>query len=122
MWRFSDTADYRVYFDASDDVITTETPFGFVGWLQGQSGSANVSITFYKDVQGILSSKTTNSFSIYPDRGIAEAPSGSDLWINMFDTQDTSGNNYIDAPDPLLRGRKCLAGYCRTPSIWMMVR
>jgi len=122
MWRFSDTADYRVYFDASDDVTTTATPFGFVGWLQGQSGNANVFITFYKDVQGIVSSKTANSFSIYPDRGIAEPPNGSDLWINMFDTIDNVGNDYISAPDSSLRGRKCLAGYCRTPSIWMMVR
>ena len=56
-------------------------------------------------------------------RALADASSGiAPLAEDDRAEYGGGGYDYISAPDPLLRGRKCLAGYCRTQSIWMMVR
>ena len=54
--------------------------------------------------------------------GISEAQSGTDKWLDMWNTNDSS-NNYIYSDDSRARGTKCIAGYCYlNKPIWVMVR
>jgi len=120
MWRFADTSDYLVFFDASDN-DTSVVPGGFVGWLQG-GGQHGADVVLYKQVNTVSTPKTTKYLYFYSDRGISEHQGGSDVWLNVWNSPLDSSNSYISVESPSLQGSACLAGYCRSPSIWLMVR
>ena len=65
---------------------------------------------------------TILGLNFYSDRGISEAHSGSDKWLDIWNTADGS-NNYVYTDDSKALGTKCIAGYCYlNEPIWVMVR
>ena len=92
-------------------------------WLQGGFDNDNPTVTMYKTVNGITTGKTSvASMHFYSNNCLSENHGGSDQWIDMWTHTDGSGNNYTQVEDPSLMGTQCLVGYCRSPSIWLMVR
>ena len=58
----------------------------------------------------------------YSKYGISEVHDGTDKWINMWHSAQSS-NNFVTSDDRLARGTKCIAGYCYlNKPIWVMVR
>jgi hypothetical protein len=120
MWRFADTSSYLVFFDEVDN-DESAVQFGFAGWLNGETGNYFEDVVLYKQVNSISTPKTTLQLYWYTTRGISEDHSGSDSWLNVWNTPDPS-DSYISVDSSAVLGARCLAGYCRSNSIWLMVR
>ena len=118
MWRFASNNDVLVFADK-----TANSGNGFSDWLEGNgsSGTTTTNITFYKSVSSISSPSDSVQSAMNYTEGVSELGGGSDLWLNLWSSQDAS-NNYIQVEDDNLRGRKCIAGHCRSSTVWMMIR
>ena len=65
---------------------------------------------------------TISKLHFYSKYGISEVHDGTDKWINMWHSAQSS-NNFVTSDDRLARGTKCIAGYCYlNKPIWVMVR
>ena len=128
MFRFSDNDDIRLVYEraagspanfkAEFENFLMGTPAGLVRNLHG----------FYRfspaDNGRFPASNfaTINQLHFFNTNGISEAHVGTDLWVDMWRSPESS-NNYRESDNNAALGTKCIAGYCylNTP-IWMMVR
>jgi hypothetical protein len=115
LWRFSDTNAYQIYFDRTDHT-------DMANWLEGGTYNTSSTVTMYKTVNGVSTSKTgVSGMHYYSNSGLSESHGGSDQWLDMWNSTDGT-NNYTSLEDSSLQGTKCLTGFCRSQSIWIMVR
>jgi hypothetical protein len=118
MWRFADTSDYLLFFDADDHA-------GFASWLDGTVDNVTASLSLYKSVLGVPTGKTLIGSWLYQSVACVSenfSSIGRD-WGNMWTAADPAGTSpYAEGGSASLAGRKCIAGYCRSPAIWLMVR
>ena len=118
MWRFSTSTNYLLTFD-------TTAAAEFTSYLKGGNYSNNPAVGgLTKYVNGVATGpQSVGAIHYYSANGISEAHSGSDQWIDCWNGADGT-NNYTDVEggDAGLRGTKCIAGYCKTAPIWLMVR
>jgi len=117
MFRFSDTTDYVVWYEKANGVQR------FTDYLNGTTRDECASLSGWnRNISGTTTLDQTipNNVCYRWDNGISELKAGSDQWINIYTSADTS-DNYASA-DSGTQGHKCIGGYCRTEPIWMMVR
>ncbi len=127
MFRFADVNTIRVIYNRKAGAPQNEKK-EFENFLMGKSSQ------LAKDVHGFYKYDTANNRSptdgfvtisqlhFYSDKGISEWHSGTDKWLDMWNSADSS-NNYVTSDDSKARGTKCIAGYCYLDKpIWVMVR
>jgi hypothetical protein len=117
MWRFSDTADYRVYNDRMSAPR-------FMDFLRGGSYSELPTVggfRRYRPLDGWSGPTAVAEIHFYSGTGISEQHSGSDQWLDTWTSVDAT-NNYQSVTGTSTAGTKCIAGYCRANPIWLMVR
>ncbi len=117
MWRFSTTDKYWVQFDRSAHA-------GFTAFLEGAKVTNNPTVGgFTRNVAGKLTGPTSvSSMHYYYTNGISENHGGGDQWLDMWNGADGS-NKYKDIEgNSALAGTKCVAAYCKSAPIWMLVR
>ena len=142
MFRFSDHANIRVIYnwkEGSRPGVTNK----FDSFLMGSGSSRSYSgygryssqITsfdgdgFYKysPADGGKRNPSTGYASISGFRfsssyGISESSDGSDRWLNLWSSVDSS-YNYLASDNSKAVGTKCIAGYCYVDKpVWIMVR
>ena len=129
MFRFADVSTIRVIYNRKAGAPQKDKE-EFDKFLMGKSMQLIKSVYgFYKyspkDSNRSPSGgfATITSLFFYSDRGISEShASGSDKWLDMWNTADGS-NNYVYTDDSKALGTKCIAGYCYlNKAIWLMVR
>ena len=78
---------------------------------------------FTRNVAGKLTGPTSvSSMHYYYTNGISENHGGGDQWLDMWNGADGS-NKYKDIEgNSALAGTKCVAAYCKSAPIWMLVR
>ena len=129
LFRFSDDNNIRLVYERAADPPPTVNA-EFEDFLTG-TGTGLV-----KDVNGFFRYSpadqnkrfpasglaTINGFHFFYTRGISEAHSGTDRWVDMWNNAEGS-DNYVFSDTALSRGTKCIAGYCyENKPIWVMVR
>jgi UDP-3-O-[3-hydroxymyristoyl] glucosamine N-acyltransferase len=118
MWRFSDTVDYLIQHDRAASAA-------FVGFLFGDSYS-NTSISVpgfkrYRPLDGWTGPSTISAMHVGSTYYTSENHNASDQWLDLWTGAD-GNNNYQSVTGAGTIGTKCIAGYCRDATVWMMVR
>ena len=129
MFRFADVNTIRVIYSREAGAPQNEKT-EFEKFLMG--GSASLA----KDVYGFYKYSPADRnkrrpavgftkisrLHFYSAHGISEPHSGTDKWLDLWDSADGS-NNYITSDDSKAPGTKCIAGYCYlNKPFWVMVR
>ena len=133
MFRFADVNTIRVIYNRKAGAPQSDKT-EFDKFLMGKTLNTNRKVYgFYKYSPAehnkrspFVGFATISPLYFYTHKtiyqGITEWFSGTDKWLNMWNTIDGS-NNYVIADDSTARGRKCIAGYCYlNKPIWVMVR
>ena len=128
MFRFADVSTIRVIYNRKAGAPNADKK-EFDKLLMGKSLRLATNVFgFYKYSPADHKRSPTGGFAtinglhFYSTSGISESHSGSDKWIDMWNSADGS-NNYIYSDDSRARGTKCIAGYCYlNKPIWVMVR
>ncbi len=118
MWRFSDTEDYLIQHNRADSAA-------FAGFLFGDSHS-NTSIsvagfTRYRPLDGWTGPFTIPTMHFGSAYYTSENHGQSDQWLDLWTNADNT-NSYQSVTGAGTIGTKCIAGYCRDATVWMMVR
>ena len=128
MFRFADVDTIRLIYNRKAGAPNKDKE-EFDKFLMGKS------MNLYKNVNGFykyspadnkrnpsVGFATISSLHFYSNEGISEPFRGTDKWLGIWNTGDSS-NNYIYSDDSRARGTKCIAGYCYlNKPIWVMVR
>ena len=117
MWRFSDTADYRIYHNRS-----AYAPFA--DFLRGGFHTEHSDVPGfrrYRPLDGWTGPVTVVDFHFYTSNYLSEQHSGTDQWLDLWNGED-SQNDYQSVTGGAVPGTRCLAGYCRNFPVWLMVR
>ena len=129
MFRFSNNNNIRLVYESAAG-SPANFKHEFENFLMGTNAGLVRDLTgFYRyspvdggryPVSGFAEIK---AFHFFNNNCISEAHGGTDLWVDMWRSPDSSSNNYRFSDSAPARGSKCIAGYCyeKTP-IWMMVR
>ena len=130
MFRFSDVSTIRVIYSRKASAPNNNDKTDFEKFLTGTTYNKNKNIHgFYKYSPADNNNRnpssgfaTISKLHFYSKYGISEVHDGTDKWINMWHSAQSS-NNFVTSDDRLARGTKCIAGYCYlNKPIWVMVR
>eukprot|EP00052_Salpingoeca_macrocollata_P025843 m.237076 g.237076 ORF g.237076 m.237076 type:complete len:626 (+) comp22494_c0_seq2:66-1943(+) len=102
----------------------------FDAWLQGSGSSGNIiqdTAGFYRKVSSARTpttgTATISRLHFYGANGISEWHSGTDLWVDLWSSTDSTSGTYLYLDNPSASGRKCLGGYCFLDDpVWLMWR
>ena len=129
MFRFSDISTIRVIYNRKAGAPNKDKT-DFDKFLMGTTYNTIKNIHgFYKYSPADHNKRnpssgfaTISKLYFYLNGGISEAHVGSDKWIDMWHSAESS-NNYVTSDDSRAIGTKCIAGYCYlNKPIWVMVR
>ena len=128
MFRFADVSIIRVIYNRKAGAPQNGKE-EFEKFLMGKSMQVAKNVYgFYKYSPKDPKRSPTGGFAtikalhFYSDQGISESHGGSDKWLDIWDSADSS-NNYVYTDDSKALGTKCIAGYCYlNEPIWVMVR
>jgi len=117
MWRFSSATNAYLTYDK------TAAP-EFTSYLNGANVSNNPTVAgLTKVVDGVTTGPTSVAgFHYYTGNGISEDHGKSDQWLDLWNSQDGSNNYKNWENDSGLWGTKCIASYCKSAPVWLMVR
>ena len=130
MFRFSDVSSIRVIYSRKAGAPNKDKT-EFEKFLMGTTVNVNKNIHgFYKYSPADHNKRnpasgfaTISSLHYYSNSGISERHSGTDKWLDMWNSADGSTDKYVTSDDSRARGTKCIAGYCYlNKPIWVMVR
>ncbi len=93
-------------------------------FLKGAKVTNNPTVGgFTRNIAGKLTGPTSiASMHYYSTNGISETHGGGDQWLDMWNGVDTSVKYKDIEGKSALSGTKCIAGYCKSAPIWMLVR
>ena len=125
-----DVSTIRVIYSRKASALNNNDKTDFEKFLTGTTNNKNKNIHgFYKYSPADNNNRnpssgfaTISKLHFYSKYGISEVHDGTDKWINMWHSAQSS-NNFVTSDDRLARGTKCIAGYCYlNKQIWVMVR
>ena len=125
-----DVSTIRVIYSRKASAPNNNDKTDFEKFLTGTTYNKNKNIHgFYKYSPADNNNRnpssgfaTISKLHFYSKYGISEVHDGTDKWINMWHSAQSS-NNFVTSDDRLARGTKCIAGYCcLNKPIWVMVR
>ena len=118
MFGFSDVSTIRIIYNRKASASNNDKT-DFEKFLTGTTYNQNKNIHgFYKYSPADNNNRnpssgfaTISKLHFYSKHGISEVDDGTDKWINMWHSTQSS-NNFVTSDDRLARGTKCIAGYC----------